>query len=269
MLTEIRRGGVSRAPADAIDRPRPRSSQEDGADGNVAVQHGGCNVADACGVGTTGFDDRAVAALGLEVPLGRSLREDREDGERHRTVPRGFQSSRTACTAKAGSQLRNGRIGGTGLVGVSASQISPRLGPVGGSDASGKGALVVHRHHHHHYHHHYLLDANADIKADKGQHANLNESSSAATHEEAKSARLDTRWATAVPAHQIGRAEHQHLHYHHHTGEDGPPPRAQRLLEEARLANAQRTVLGGYGSGGAAGSGRCTSGLDTRLPRLA
>lgn len=136
---------------------------------------------------------------------------------------------------------------------------------------------VVHRHHHHHYHHHYRLD---------GELAALVPTLSAEQQQALQ--RPPAHAGVAQPAPSPGpssaegpQCDHRHIHYHTHCREEVVPLRAQRLLEEARVAAAEGRPLGistcfrarpkkGHGQG--ASGPQCGNGIlspDTRLPRLA
>jgi len=231
------------------------------------------------------------------VALGKQLREMRQAGS-HRQIEalvsgrgelgRGMTTRSARGGSSSGSRAQvivdNGgafeSVGSGGTpshacassgAAYSASLPKPRHGgapTVVASVSPNESPLIVHRHHHHHYHHHHMLDGQADFGDHPLQHQ---ESTSAvpASVSRAGSGRGGSCHGRCRgggdPSPLSGRPEHQHLHYHHHSEEAGPPPRAQRLLEEARLARLQR----GSGDKGEDISEPAVGGMpDMRLPRL-
>eukprot|EP00929_Paragymnodinium_shiwhaense_P085862 TRINITY_DN46310_c0_g1_i1.p1 TRINITY_DN46310_c0_g1~~TRINITY_DN46310_c0_g1_i1.p1 ORF type:complete len:289 (+),score=57.39 TRINITY_DN46310_c0_g1_i1:151-1017(+) len=143
--------------------------------------------------------------------------------------------------------------------------------------------LIVHRHHHHHYHHHYRLTEEVDFGAHPATASQLQPGSSGGCGGGsswmpsgsfpgggASSARGSPKGGGSFAPSR--KSEHRHMHYHQHTSEEATPPRAQRLLEEARVASLQRGGSQGGRRGGADGlshhGGGLPHGPDTRLPRL-
>lgn len=192
---------------------------------------------------------------GSVVPLGKLLRQAREDQlrrERQRLVDnlssQGSQSQSAPSTSRdRGKAPRSAR----------APKPSTSQGFEAPSKKTAERPLVVHRHHHHHYHHHYVLGPDYEPDCSSSLHEDL----------EAAEASANRADFFKAPARLPGRRlDLQHLHYHHHTGEEGIPPRAHRLLHDARLAMSKD---GGTARRPGAAAAEAASGVDTRLPRLA
>jgi len=213
-------------------------------------------------VGVEGPGNRAVE---LKKPLGSVLRAGREE--------KSSEQRQRFLETLAGSV----RIEGFGSkYGGSASARMPagRTGPVP------EPAHVIHRHHHHHWHHHYFNDQEAEGHGVDGQ---LLEDFSEVALGGVQTGAVGVSGGGCGPGGTLAdEPEHQHVHIHRHTGEVEIPPRAQRLLIDARRAgSAGGGGLRHAGNNSANCAGKRSSQLasqraaalaacqpDTRLPRL-
>lgn len=190
--------------------------------------------------------------------LARALRKSREDvlkRQRRRLVD--SLSARSSASSVPSSK-RQGR--------GAPCRCSPSLSGMQSarSGAAPLPARVVHRHHHHHYHHHYVVGPGneaglpASLREAMEEPAEASDARGRGTgvSQQPRGGRLDATGTGGRGPDAVGAAvEVEHLHYHHHTGEEAVPPRAHRLLADARKASQGAT------RGGVAGP-------DTRLPRL-
>lgn len=172
----------------------------------------------------------------LRRPLGTALRQGRQEqmSEQRR---RRLDTLSNDLAASTGSGHGGSRMQSQALLrnvrsargpGGQQSTGRPPVQPVSGRQGE-EPVHVIHRHHHHHYHHHYYPDAEAP---------------SGARQPEMQAPEVEGQTTAGPPPHGAAASsityenpadpDQRHLHYHYHSGETEIPPRAQRLLGEAR-----------------------------------